>query len=180
MKRLNYCYCDVCEKETDTYEKEIEDIFQVKDEKIQAKIKIRICKTCGNEVYDEKLEKENEIKVYNIYRERKGLLLPEEIKKIRMKYDMTQAAFARILGFGEKTITRYERGAIQDIAHDNLIRLMNDEKNMKKLYEKNKDFLTFKEREKIESKLYAITIIPFGTCYMPTRNPYNTKILQGA
>ena len=55
MKRLNYCYCDVCEKETDTYEKEIEDIFQVKDEKIQAKIKIRICKTCGNEVYDEKL-----------------------------------------------------------------------------------------------------------------------------
>ena len=179
MERLNYCYCDVCEKETDTYVKEVEETFQVKEEQIKAIIHVRICKTCGNEVLDEEIEKENEATVYKIYRERKGLLLPEEIKAIRMKYDMSQSAFARILGFGEKTITRYERGAIQDIAHDNLIRLMSDDKNMRKLYQKNKNYLSSKEQTKIEETLYAIVVIPFGA-YVPTKNIYDTKLGEGA
>lgn len=179
MERLNYCYCDICEKETDTYIKEVEDIFQVKEEQIKTVIHVRICKACGNEVFDEELEKENETTIYKIYRERKGLLFPEEIKLIRMKYDMSQSAFARILGFGEKTITRYERGAIQDVAHDNLIRLMSDEKNMKILYQKNKSCLNIKEQLKIEEALYQTVVIPFGL-YVPSKNIYNTRLVEGA
>ena len=60
MTTCNNYYCDTCEKEVETEVREITEEFEVKDEKITATIKIRICKICGEEVWDEELEKQNE------------------------------------------------------------------------------------------------------------------------
>ena len=46
----------------------------------------------------------------------KGFLQPEEIEKIRKQYGLSQKNFARLLGWGDITIHRYESGAIQDDA----------------------------------------------------------------
>lgn len=64
--------------------------------------------------------------------------MPEEIKQIRQQYGITQVDFSRVLGFGDKTIARYENGALQDTAPNNLILLMKNEKNFIELWEKRK------------------------------------------
>ena len=37
-------------------------------------------------------------------------ITPDEIKRIRKKYGLTQQAFARLLGIGEASMVRYENG----------------------------------------------------------------------
>ena len=69
---------------------------------------------------------------------------------------MSQATLSRVLGFGEKTITRYESGAIQDRAHDNLLRLIEDDENMLKIIKRNQQVLSDNEIKKIFSSLLYI------------------------
>lgn len=162
MTTHNNYYCDICEKEVVTEVREVTEDFEVRDEVIRATIKIRVCKECGEEVWDKELEQKNEKIIFSAYRRKKGLLMPEEIKAIREKYHLPQSLFSLLLGFGEKTITRYERGSIQDAAHDLLIRLMNEERNIKATYQAHKDLFNEKDQEKIEKALYkGVIIIPF-------------------
>jgi len=54
-----------------------------------------------------------------------GLLTPDEIRGVREKLDMTQAEFSRLTGFGEATISRWERGRLlQHRANDRYLRLI--------------------------------------------------------
>jgi HTH-type transcriptional regulator/antitoxin MqsA len=56
-----------------------------------------------------------------------GLLTPSEIRAIRLGLGLTQAAFERMLGVGEKTVVRWERGTIpQSAATDTLLRVIRD------------------------------------------------------
>ena len=49
---------------------------------------------------------------------------------------MTRAAFARVTGFGEATLSRWEHGAvIQNRANDRYLRLLNDRASMRRLDE---------------------------------------------
>lgn len=83
------------------------------------------------------------MKLYNEYRKLNSFLLPEEIKSIREKYGVTQVEFAQILGLGNKTITRYENGSLQNVAHNNLIKIVerNPEEFLKLLKVCCKNFL---------------------------------------
>ena len=146
-------YCYNCEKESETITKKLDEVFDVKGEKIAATITIRVCAECGEEVWDEELECENEKIIYGIYREKKGLLSPKEIKDIRTKIKIPQTTFAKLLGLGEKTIARYENGAIQEAANDLLIRLMSDKENVRIAYNKFKANFTASEQKKIEEYL---------------------------
>lgn len=79
--------------------------------------------------------------------------MPEEIKQIRLQYGITQVGFSKILGFGDKTIARYENGALQDTAPNNLILLMKDEKNFIKLWNARKNLLDPKDIQNVEKTL---------------------------
>lgn len=92
-------------------------------------------------------------KEYEEYRRSENLLQPDEIKNIRLKYSLSQASFSNLLGFGERTIARYEDGAIQDVCHDNLIRLMDSIDAFTKLWDVRKNLLSDKERHDVESIL---------------------------
>ena len=65
------------------------------------------------------------------------LLLPDEIKNIRETYGLSQRSFAKLLNWGEKTIQRYERGSIQDKAHNSLLLFLKNPENMKIFIEEN-------------------------------------------
>ena len=151
-------YCECCAKEVNTSIKEVKEAYQVKDIEIVIQSQIRFCVQCNTDLWDDGLDDENLKKAYQKYRDLKGLLQPEEIKAIRLKYNLTQAAFSKILGFGEKTITRYENGALQDVAQNNLILLIKDPKNFNKLWQKNKHLLSKQEIEKYESLSLSDTI----------------------
>jgi HTH-type transcriptional regulator/antitoxin MqsA len=53
------------------------------------------------------------------------LLTPDEIRQVRERLGMSQAAFERLLGVGAKTVVRWERGTVsQNRTTDALIRLV--------------------------------------------------------
>lgn len=148
-------YCEKCQKEMETRVQQVNQDFQVKDQKVNSTIRVRICEVCGEEVWDEIIERENEKSVFSAYRKKVGLLQPEEILEIRNKYKVSQSTFAKILGFGAKTITRYENGSIQDFCHDNLIRLVGGNAiNFYALWMRRKVFLTHNENSQIEKLFY--------------------------
>lgn len=64
----------------------------------------------------------NDIAMKNEYRRKFNLLTTDEICKIREKYGISQSDLCLILGWGAKTITRYESHQIQDKAHDTILR----------------------------------------------------------
>lgn len=100
--------------------------YNVKGTPVTFLEKLLIDDSTGEEIFDPKLEQENDINLYNEYRKIKGLLLPEKIKEIRKKFGVTQTIFAKVLGLGDKTIARYENGSLQDMAQNNLIKAVSE------------------------------------------------------
>lgn len=47
-------------------------------------------------------------------------LTPQDIKDIRAKYGLSQRSFARLLGLGEASLARYEKGQKPSRANANL------------------------------------------------------------
>lgn len=66
----------------------------------------------------------NLLNAINAYRKQNGLLTSDEVVSIRKDYALSQVDLARLLGWGEATISRYESKAIQDEAYDNALRLL--------------------------------------------------------
>ena len=69
----------------------------------------------------------NDIAMKNAYREKMGLLKSTQISEIRSKYNISQADLCILLGWGQKTITRYESHQIQDNAHDSILRKLDND-----------------------------------------------------
>ena len=116
-------YCPSCGEEKDFIIKNEKEAYPVKNELTEIEARITYCRHCGDQIWNDELDPENLQAAYRKYRTDHGLLQPEEIKAIREKYALTQTAFAKILGLGEKTIARYETGSLQDMAQNNLIEL---------------------------------------------------------
>ena len=76
---------------------------------------------------NEGMIRQNAISFKDAYRKKVGLLTSQEIIEIRNRYGFSQGDLSRILGWGEKTITRYESHQIQDPAHNDLLRLVADD-----------------------------------------------------
>ena len=114
-------YCEECRREVDTKIVKKTEIYKVCREAVEVEAQILVCIDCGEELYCEELDNATLINAYNIYRRKHKLLLPEEIKKIREQYGLSQRGFSKLLNWGDKTICRYENGSIQDKAHNSLL-----------------------------------------------------------
>ena len=152
-------YCANCELIQDAVIRIEVQEFKVKKNKVTAKIVILTCSQCGDEVYDKDNEVSNDIMIFDQYKKTKKLMTSKEIIRIREKYSISQVTLSKIMGFGIKTITRYENGAIQDNAHDNLLRLASLDANFYRLWIMSKESLTEAENIKIALKLCATTDI---------------------
>lgn len=60
--------------------------------------------------------------VYNKYKTLNDMLLPDEIKEIREKLQLSQKELADLTGLCEKSISRFENGSLQTKEQDDLIR----------------------------------------------------------
>lgn len=141
-------YCDTCGKEVHTKIISRQETFNVCGEEITVEAQVLICAECGEELFCEELDSATLVNAYNEYRRRHKLLLPEEIKKIREQYGLSQRSFAKLLNWGDKTICRYENGSVQDKAHNSLLLFLREPKNMKTYLTENE--ITLDERQKIK------------------------------
>lgn len=138
-------YCEVCGREVETKIITRQEIFNVCGEDIEVDAQVMVCAECGEELFNEELDPATLINAYNEYRRRHKLLLPEEIRKIREQYGLSQRSFAKLLNWGDKTIRRYENGAVQDRAHNSLLLFLREPENMRTYLTENEVALDEKQ-----------------------------------
>lgn len=142
-------YCEQCGKETETKIVSKKESYNVCGELIEVDAKVLICSECGEELFCEELDNATLVSAYNKYRKKHKLLLPEEIKKIREQYGLSQRSFAKLLNWGDKTIFRYENGSIQDKAHNSILLFLREPENMKAYLSENEIDLDKKQISKL-------------------------------
>ena len=138
-------FCPHCHAEVETTVRTVSEVYPVKGEDTTICAHVRFCLRCDTELWDEELDSQNLMDAYTAYRKKHRLLQPAEIRAIREKYGLSQTAFARVLGLGDKTITRYENGSVADTAQNNLIELMNSPGNFEVLLRKSQGKLSEQE-----------------------------------
>ena len=117
-KRL--CTCCMEEHEVKTVLAEEQAVF--KDVKIDYDAYYLYCDAAEELYMDEQQMKDNDVRLKDAYRKKEGLLTSSEISGIREKYGISQRDLSTLLGWGGKTITRYESHQVQDRAHDTILR----------------------------------------------------------
>ena len=142
-------YCDTCGKEVETKIINRQETFNVCGERITVDAQILVCTECGEELFCEELDSATLINAYNEYRRKHKLLLPEEIKKIREQYGLSQRGFAKLLNWGDKTICRYENGSVQDKAHNSLLLFLREPENMRTYLTENEVVLSENQKTKL-------------------------------
>lgn len=80
------------------------------------------CESAGELYMTEQQIQNNDICMKDAYRLKQGLLTSSQIVAIRTKYSISQSDLCLLLGWGGKTITRYESHQIQDKAHDMILK----------------------------------------------------------
>lgn len=83
------------------------------------------CGRCGEEYFNGEMVDESFRRATAVIRAEDGLLAPDEIIALRGKYGLTQAQLERLIGAGEKTVVRWERGTVaQNKTADTLLRVL--------------------------------------------------------
>jgi HTH-type transcriptional regulator/antitoxin MqsA len=83
------------------------------------------CAQCGETLYLGEMAGESFRRAAATIRAEDGLLTPDEIVGLRKKYGLTQAQLERLIGAGEKTVVRWERGSVaQNKTADTLLRVL--------------------------------------------------------
>lgn len=121
-------YCDTCQQHVD-YKIDKRLVEEYKGCKVNVIENVGVCVQCNNEVFVEELEEENLIRLYDKYRELNNMVMPVDINTFRNRYNISQRDLVSILGWGKMTINRYERGALANKSHNDLLKLLiSDEK----------------------------------------------------
>ena len=142
-------YCEECGREVETKIIRKKEGYDVCGEQIEVEAQVLVCAECGEEFYCEELDNATLVTAYNEYRRRHKLLLPEEIKKIREQYGLSQRSFAKLLNWGDKTICRYENGSVQDKAHNSLLLFLREPENMRAYLTENEIALDERQKAKL-------------------------------
>ena len=133
--------CFLCD--SDTFE-EISVVEKVKVKDLEMKVKhnyIR-CTECEETFSNFDNPNENLIRDYDEYRKKKQWLMPEEIRKIRKRYELSQKEYASLLGISYSTLSAIENGSLQSKAHESQFVLSKSAHGMKLLVVENKNIFT--------------------------------------
>ena len=121
--------CPLCDKTHEVEERKRFETIILKGEEVTYEERFYFCAnadTDENEFETGSMTNANLLNARNAYRVNHGLLTSDEIVAIRENYGLSQVDLARLLGWGEATISRYESKAIQDEAYDTMLRLIKD------------------------------------------------------
>lgn len=105
-------------------------------------------------------------------------LTPQDIKDIRAKYGLSQRSFARLLGLGEASLARYEKGQKPSRANANLIRAARLPRFVMDCLDCDGKELSEKERHGVEEIVYAEVYFGEGDEDMDMTEIYHITLTQ--
>lgn len=149
--------CPLCDKTHEVEERKRYTTILVKGEEVAYEERFYFCAYADeneNEFESGTMTNKNLLNARNAYRVKKGLLTSDEIVSIRESYGLSQVDLAKLLGWGEATISRYESKAIQDEAYDTMLRLVKDNPlQALEFLKKNADKFTAMKKQEIRSRI---------------------------
>lgn len=145
---LAKAYCPNCKLERKFRSQTRIDTFIVRGETFELPVIVDVCTGCGEVRLEEGRDEDLLMSACNLYRSKHDLLQPALIREIRMRYGLSQKAFATLLGMSQATINRYELGALPQETHDNLIRMAAYHEVMLDLIERRGHLLTARQRSR--------------------------------
>jgi len=144
--------CPNCEKETNVTVRHEKEVVEVRGEAIDVESEFYVCNECG-EGFENTRDYDSLEVAYQEYRNRHHMLHSDEIKEWRKSYGLTQKELSQILGWGGATLSRYENGALQDDAHEKILRLAMEPHNLRKLLEETPLALSADKNERLIKEL---------------------------
>lgn len=114
--------CTCCMEEHEVKAVLVKDEATFKNVKVAYEASYWYCDAAEELYMDEQQMQENDVRLKNAYRKEEGLLTSSDISAIRAKYGISQSDLCILLGWGGKTITRYESHQVQDKAHDTILK----------------------------------------------------------
>lgn len=149
-------YCVSCDKHVS---------YTVKEEVVKEKIKgiefeylakLAYCDECGEEIYVVELSDENISKANELYREKQGIVKITEINGLLEEYNIGAEPLSKLLGWGDKTISRYQRGLMPSMEYSDRLKELNNPVKMRELLERNKGKITGVAARKLEVRIQEI------------------------
>ncbi len=119
---LGHRICPCCMEDHEIQTVIVDEMNIFKDVSVEYKAEYNYCSKTDEMYADEQQVSANDIAMKNAYRAAVGLLTSDQIAAIRLRYGISQGDLCLLLGWGAKTITRYESHQVQDIAHDTILR----------------------------------------------------------
>lgn len=117
--------CSCCMEEHEVKTVLIMEQTTLKNKQVEYEALYSFCDLAKELYMDEQQMQDNDIRLKDAYRRSEGLLTSAEISAIRGKYGISQNDLCVLLGWGGKTITRYESHQVQDKAHDTILKKIN-------------------------------------------------------
>lgn len=120
-------FCEKCRKETG---------YRIEDEQSEGTIRGEIysyygktayCAECGSEIYDAEVNDYNLKALYDVYREKNGIISQEKIREIPNKYAIGKRPLSLLLGWGEQTFSRYCEGDIPTKQYSEILQSICDD-----------------------------------------------------
>lgn len=142
-------YCPKCgdNRKADLIERK--ETYPVRGESTTIDAQVAVCSVCRSDILDLERDQENMIRAFELYRLNHNLLTADDIRNLRNRYGLSQRSLARLLGWGNITIQRYESGSLQDLAHDMALRSLLDPKKVLELMSKPTCRLSAKEQREL-------------------------------
>ena len=124
-KEYRLCPCCMEQHEVQTVKFKDHTIFKGVDVSFE---NISLYCSLADECFEEdKMISDNDVAVKDAYRKQTGLLTSSDIIALRDKYGITQSDLCLLLGWGGKTISRYEGHQVQDAAHDMVLKKLGED-----------------------------------------------------
>ncbi|GAB4257989.1 type II TA system antitoxin MqsA family protein [Deferrisoma sp.] len=146
--------CACCEQQAEVSLVRREEVVNVRGEAIPVEAEYYVCASCGGTFENTRGPDPLEA-AYREYRRRHSMLQPEEIRQWRKSRGLTQKELSAILGWGSATLSRYENGALQEEAHEKLLRLAMAPQNLLRLIKEKPGALPPGKREQLIQDLEA-------------------------
>ena len=177
LLRKVHMNCPLCDKIHEVEERKRVTSIVLKGEEVTYEERFYFCANADedeNEFETSSMTNENLLNARNAYRIKKGLLTSYEIVEIRESYGLSQVDLAKLLGWGEATISRYESKAIQDKAYDTMLRLIKDNPlQISEFLKKNADKFNPIKRMEIKAKIVE-KLDSYGKEYL-TRQAFESE-----
>jgi putative zinc finger/helix-turn-helix YgiT family protein len=152
--------CPICEKETRIENIEVKENISIRGEEFSVLAKYQKCTECNGEFENTRAHDALAI-AYVEYRKKHGMLQPEEIRKWRKGYGLTQKELGDLVGFGGATLSRYENGALQADSHERLLRLIMEPRNLLRLIKETPGVLG---KDKLDRLIKELISVDSETC----------------